>query len=153
MDDAPVTGGPRRRRFGFRRAPAAGPTDPPVRTGPATLLLVDDIESIRVLLRTTLEPEFSVAGEAGDGREAATLAEALQPDIVLLDLNMPRFDGLEAIAPIRRTCPATRIVVFSGLPPELLEDKAMQLGAHRFVDKARPLAELPAILREVLDGD
>ena len=135
----------------FRRAAPAAPTAAP-RTGPPTVLLVDDVESIRHLLRTALEPDFEVVGEAGNGDEAAASAAALQPDLVVLDLNMPRHDGLEAIAPIRRACPTTRVVVLTGLPPELIADKAEGLGAHRVLDKSQPLEEVRQALLDVLGG-
>ena len=142
--------GPPRSRFSLRRRSAEAPAAPAARVGPPTVLVVDDVESIRILVRTALEPEFHVIGEAANGDDAARTAEALQPDLVVLDLNMPRHDGLEALAPIRLACPGARIVVLSGLPPEVIADKAIELGADRFVDKSAPLAELQGVLRDVL---
>lgn len=138
----------------FRRsAPSPHPATHPDRSdGPPTVLVVDDVEAIRVLVRTTLEPEFVVVGEASDGAQAVLRAEELQPDVVLLDLNMPRHDGLEAISEIRARCPGTRVVVLSGLAPEVIADKALELGADRFVDKSAPLEELRDVLLDALEG-
>lgn len=129
----------------FRRKSRA-----PAAQAPPTVLLVDDVETIRALLRAHLEPEFTVVGEAGDGAEAQRQAEALRPDAVVLDLNMPRHDGLEAIAPILRVSPETRIVVLSVLAREVIEDKVLGLGADAFVDKSDSLDAVVAALRAVL---
>ncbi len=117
--------------------------------GPLTVVVVDDVEAIRVLVRTTLEPEFRVLAEATDGAEAVAACREHRPDIVLLDLNMPRHDGLEAIRAIRDVSPDTAIVVLSGLPADAIADKALALGADRFVDKTSPLHELRETLLAV----
>ena len=135
----------RTRRFGRRRPSEALPP-----TVPPTVLIVDDVEAIRVLLRTALEPEFTVVGEAEDGAQAVSSVLSLRPDLVILDLNMPRHDGLEAIRAIRAAPGTTRVVVLTGLAPGLIEDKVIALGASRFVDKSAPLADLPRVLHEAL---
>ena len=71
---------------------------------------------MRVLVRTALRAEggFDVVGEAGDGAQAVAMAEALRPDIVVLDLGLPDIAGHEVITRIRATSPASKVVVFSG---------------------------------------
>jgi CheY-like chemotaxis protein len=118
--------------------------------GAPRVLVVDDVEAIRALVRAALEPAFEVVGEAGDGAEAVQRARELQPSLVLLDLNMPRHDGLEAIRDIRRDAPNATICVLTGLAEELVAAKAYELGAHGFVEKSSPLHKLPAILWDLL---
>jgi DNA-binding NarL/FixJ family response regulator len=79
-------------------------------------LLVDDVEDFRLLLRLKLEETDAVeiVGEASDGEEAIERAAALQPDLVLLDLDMPVMDGLAAIPHLARVAPGAHIVVLTG---------------------------------------
>jgi CheY-like chemotaxis protein len=119
--------------------------------GVPSVVVADDVEAIRALVRATLETEgFAVVAEAGDGHEAVERVRELQPHLVLLDLNMPRFDGLQAITEIRAVSPATKICVLSGLAEEIVADKAYELGAHAFVEKGSALDELPTVLRGLL---
>jgi CheY-like chemotaxis protein len=113
-------------------------------------LVADDIEAIRVLVRTTLEPEFAIVGEAGDGAQAAALAGELRPDIVLLDLNMPGHDGMEAIQQIRAASPNTTIVILSGMDADLVAERTRSLGADHYLDKAAPLGQLRESLASIL---
>lgn len=115
------------------------------------VLVVDDVDAIRQLLRAALEPEgFNVVGEASDGLEAVERVRELQPHLVLLDLNMPRHDGLQAIGEIRLAAPDAKICVMTGLGYEVVADKAYELGAHAFVEKGSALDELPGVLRRLL---
>jgi PAS domain S-box-containing protein len=111
---------------------------------PIRVLLADDASTVRLLLRRTLEssPSFEVVGEAADGGQAVTMAEALQPDMVLLDMSMPVMAGLEAIPQIRRGAPGARIVVLSGFAPDQEGARAVEAGAVAFLDKQLRPAEL-----------
>lgn len=84
---------------------------------PIAVLLVDDVEVVRRMVRTALRLRggFEVVGEAGSGAEAVQLADALQPDIVVLDLGLPDIAGREVLTRIRRHSPASRVVVFTGM--------------------------------------
>ena len=113
------------------------PVPPPVRT--LKLLIADDRPRTRRALRAllTAHPGFEVVGEAANGEEALACVEALRPDLVLLDVWMPRLDGIAATAAIKARWPAVRVVVHS-LAIERRED-ALAAGADAFVPKgARP---------------
>jgi DNA-binding NarL/FixJ family response regulator len=111
------------------------------------VLIADDQAIIREGLRILLssEPGLELVGEAADGAEAVAQAQALRPDIILMDLTMPRKSGLEAIGEIRRENPHARILVLSGLAEE--ESRlAIQAGALGYLPKgALPQQLLGAI--------
>ena len=92
------------------------------------VLIADDHEPTRVLLRTLIELEgMEVVGEAEDGNAAVALALEREPDVVLLDVNMPGLDGLGAAELIRGSCPQTLLLLHSGEPLETVGDRAAAL--------------------------
>jgi CheY-like chemotaxis protein len=103
----------------------------------SSVLIVDDFEDIRMLLRMQLEMtgRFSVVGEAGDGIEAIEMATALHPDVVLLDLTMPRMDGMTALPLLRSELPEATIIVLSAFGATKAETEALTGGANRYVEK------------------
>jgi DNA-binding NarL/FixJ family response regulator len=109
-------------------------------------LIADDNERARKALRALLltrraaGPEIEIAGEAADGREAVEKAEALQPDVVLMDAQMPRMDGLEATRQIKARWPEIRVVVVT--MHASLRAKAQAAGADVFLLKGGPVEEL-----------
>ncbi len=112
------------------------------------VLICDDYAPIRALLRAVIEerPGLAVAGEAGDGDDAVAEATRLQPDVILLDLAMPRQTGLEALRAIARVAPAARVIIFSGFSIASLGDDAAALGAALYLQKgASPDAIVAAI--------
>src|SRR5438105_4753871 len=124
---------------------AAAPPSKPLR-----VVVADDTPSIRLLMRHILEGSgaFQVVADAADGQEAVDLAAALQPDLVLLDLIMPKLDGLEAIPRIRSSSPGSRIVVLSGVTAQGLAPPASAGGPDGYVEKRQRPEE---ILRIALD--
>lgn len=107
---------------------------------PLRVVLADDSSSFRLLMQLTLEdhPGFEVVGTAADGLEAVQMAEREQPDVVLLDIAMPRMDGLEAIPAIRAAAPRVKIVIFSGYSEDRMGAAAASAGADLFLEKAAP---------------
>jgi diguanylate cyclase (GGDEF)-like protein len=101
------------------------------------VLVVDDDRSYRQILRLIIETGtgFRVVGEAQDGREAITLARALAPDVILLDLAMPGMGGLEALPLLLAEVPSAKVVVLSSLEPAYLMEKAGGQGAAAFCTK------------------
>src|SRR5207244_11663538 len=93
-----------------------------------------------------LEDGFEVVGEAGDGKAAISRAEECQPDLVMLDLEMPVMDGLEALPLILEAAPRTKVVVVSGFPEESLQARALALGAVGYISKG---LSVDALLRQL----
>ncbi len=116
------------------------------------VLVVDDAEDLRMLLRARMEARngLTVVGEAADGVAAVELASELQPDLVLLDLAMPRMDGLEALPLIRAAVPGVRVVVLSGFNQSTLADKAIEAGADKYVVKGGSMRELLDLVESLL---
>jgi DNA-binding NarL/FixJ family response regulator len=109
---------------------------------PRRLLIADDRVRTRRALRAVLltQPGIELVGEAADGEEALAEVERLRPDIVILDIRMPRLDGIEATARIKQRWPAIRVIAHS-LAEELSEE-ALAAGADAFVPKGAPAGEL-----------
>ncbi len=108
------------------------------------LLIVDDVYEVRRDLRLliTLSGRLEVAGEAADGKEALQLVEALSPDVVLLDLEMPVMDGYETARQIKARWPACRVVAFSVHSYSAARQKAATAGVDEFVEKGASLNEI-----------
>ena len=105
------------------------------------VLLVDDVEQVRRDLRTvlTLSSEIEIIGEAADGLEATSLAESLNPDVVLMDLEMPVLDGYEATRQIKTRFPLCRVIVLTMHDYESARLKAKQSGVDAFLVKGAPV--------------
>jgi DNA-binding response OmpR family regulator len=111
------------------------------------VLICDDAEVLRRELRIGLEAEgFQVVGEAADGIEAEQIADRLRPDAFVVDLSMPRRDGLELLPRLRGRFPAARIVVFSGFESGRMRAAALRLGADAYLEKGCAFESLVAAL-------
>ncbi len=121
---------------------------------PIRLLLADDHPIVREGLRAVLEtqPDFVVAGEAGDGAQAIALAAALRPDVILLDLEMPGLDGEAALRALRAADPAARVLVFTAFDTDERILGAVRAGARGYLLKGAPRHELFAAIRVVAAG-
>src|SRR5215469_5788367 len=116
------------------------------------ILIVDDHELVRQGLRALLasRPAWEVCGEAADGVEAIEKAAELQPDIVLLDVSMPRLGGLEAAALIRRESPASEIVIVSQHDPAEMLSSALEAGARGYVSKSEVGGTLLSLIESIV---
>ena len=119
------------------------------------VLVVDDHAVVREGLRSFLDLQegISVAGEAADGTEAVELAERLAPDVVLMDLVMPRLDGLSAMRRLRERAPASRVIVLTSF---LDEDKlmpALRAGAAGYLLKNAAPQEVARAVRAAHAGE
>jgi NarL family two-component system response regulator LiaR len=117
--------------------------------------IADDHAVVRQGLRTFLELQdgMDVVGEAADGEEAVALVERTAPDVVLLDLVMPRVDGLEAIRRIRERAPATRILVLTSFADDHTVLPAVRAGAAGYLLKDVQPPELAGAIRTVHAGE
>lgn len=104
-------------------------------TSSLRILIVDDDQFVRAVLRDVLSPRGYQCSEAGDGEEALERVRADRPDVVLLDLLMPKMSGIEALEEIRRAYPASRVVVITSLASDALVARALSAGATGFVFK------------------
>jgi DNA-binding NarL/FixJ family response regulator len=112
------------------------------------VLICDDNKAMRALLRVVigLRPSLRVVGEAADGNEAILEATRLQPDVILLDLAMPRRTGLEVLPEIRHLAPNAKVIVFSGFSTATIREGVIDLGAALYLAKgANPEAINDAI--------
>ncbi len=121
----------------------------PIRVG-----LADDQQLLRDGLRVILNaaPDITVVGEAADGEAAIALAEREQPDVMLLDIRMPRCDGIEAAQRIRQIAPATRIALLTTHDIPELVARGIQAGASGFLLKDASAEEVCAAVRAVARG-
>lgn len=113
------------------------------------VVIADDVAQIRRLVARTLDAheDFEVVGQAADGQEAIARCRDLQPDILILDINMPVMSGFQALPDLRDALPGGLIVVFSGFDARRAEPKALELGADAYVEKGTSGAELVERLR------
>lgn len=116
---------------------------------PVRVLVCDDEPSLRTLLGIALDLELDleVVANAGDGLEAVQLAERFRPDVILLDLVMPKMDGLEALIELQKVAPDARVVVLSGLQRSLMEAAVRDLGAAAYLEKGTDPSTIAATIR------
>jgi DNA-binding NarL/FixJ family response regulator len=132
-----------------------------------TVLIADDHAVYRMGLRDLLEPEFKVISEATEGAEAVEKAQKQQPDVVVMDINMPGMDGIAAAKQIKQCCPDTGVVVITAYDDDRRIFEAIQAGVAGYVLKdddpqtmiqaidnaAQGKAFLPPLLiKRVMDG-
>jgi DNA-binding NarL/FixJ family response regulator len=120
---------------------------------PIRVLIADDQRVVREGLATLLGllPEIDVVGSASDGHEAVALAAGLLPDIVLMDLRMPRCDGVEATRLLRERVPNTKVVVLTTYADDRSVIDALRAGARGYLTKDAGGAEIRHALQQVLD--
>jgi DNA-binding NarL/FixJ family response regulator len=120
----------------------------------ARVLIVDDHEIFRRGLRALLESssEWQVCGEAVDGMDAVEQCKILKPDIVVLDVSMPRLNGLEAARLIRKEIPMPQIVIITQHDSPQIRSAALEAGAGAFVTKSAVASELVSALRNLIQN-
>lgn len=119
-----------------------------------TIFLADDHPVVRDGLRAILEtqPDFAVIGESGTGADTVAQVEALRPDVLLLDLEMPEMDGVEALRQLRRIRPDTRVLVFTAYDSDERILAAVQAGVQGYLLKGSPRDQLFDAIRVVHEG-
>ena len=118
------------------------------------ILIVEDHTILREGLKALLatNPDIEIAGEAEDGREAIWLVEKLNPDMVLMDLSMPRMDGIQAIREIKKRWPKKRVLALTAHKTEEYVLTTLQAGADGYLLKDSTYQEMMTAVRSVLSG-
>ncbi|TVR24387.1 MAG: response regulator [Anaerolineaceae bacterium] len=139
-----------------RQSPAVAPRRPSNPTQRRTLrvLLADDHTILRRSLAGLLEThdDFIVVGEAGDGQNALQQAIAIQPDVLVLDINMPIRNGLDILPDIRQQAPNVKVLILTGREEDAYIIRALRAGAHGYMLKSSEEDELIAAIRNVTTG-
>lgn len=132
-------------------------TDQPLEPGSDELLSVliaDDEAVVRetISIYVNSAPDMQVVGTAADGRAAVQMAETLRPDIILMDIQMPRVDGVEAVAEVLRLLPRTHVVMITTFTSREAVVPALRAGALGYVLKSDPPERLLSAVREAVAG-
>ncbi len=125
---------------------------------PIRMLLCEDQTLMREGLKTILEldggePPFQIVGEAGDGEEAVRLALRLLPDVVLMDVQMPKQSGVQSTAAISATLANTRVIILTTFDNDDYVFNAIKAGAVGYLLKDMPANELVATIRRIHEGE
>lgn len=125
-----------------------------MRLNPTKVVVVDDHQLMVDAIRAALagEDEFEIVGDAKSAEEGITLVDRRRPDLVLLDIRMPRMDGLECLRLIKARHPDIKVVIVSGLDDGAVVRRALAGGASAFVSKLVDPRDLAATLRQVVEG-
>jgi DNA-binding NarL/FixJ family response regulator len=121
---------------------------------PIRVIIVDDHPVVRFGLAAIigLQPDMTVAGEAGSGEEACSVCAARQADVVLMDLRLPGMSGVEAIRSLRKSAPKLRFIVLTTYDGDEDIHRALDAGAQAYLLKAMSHAELANAIRTVYSG-
>ena len=121
---------------------------------PHRIVIVEDHRILREGLRSLLSsnPDFEVVGEAEDGRQAIRCVETYKPDLVLMDLSMPKMDGLDAIGEVKNRSPKTKLLVLTVHKAEEYIFESLKAGADGYLLKDATHEELTLAIKSVLDG-
>jgi DNA-binding NarL/FixJ family response regulator len=119
-----------------------------------TVLIVDNSWEFRHLLKRLLRssPEIEIIGEAENGRQALDLTRLLLPDVVLMDVRMPRLNGLESTRLLKQEMPDTEVIVLSLHDIEEYREEALASGASRYIIKRNMVHELIPAIHEITHG-
>jgi two-component system chemotaxis response regulator CheY len=118
------------------------------------VLIVDDLKFIKMVLRDLIEKAgFRVVGEASDGLEAIEAFQDRRPDVVILDVTMPRMDGITTLKKIMEIDPTARVIMCSALGQQRLIVQAIQLGARDFIVKPFRAERVISAIKKTLNID
>ena len=116
------------------------------------VLIADDYPGMVKAVSRLLALDCEVVGTVGDGGALLEAAQRLQPDVIVLDLNLPHVDGLEACRQIKEHNPAVKIIVFTAMIDFEVEERSLAVGASAFVSKLAPVEDLRSAVQRVCGG-
>jgi len=116
------------------------------------IVVIDDHPIVVHMLSNVLNADYELVGESGDGEEGLRLVQTMRPDLVVLDLELPRLDGLSLIRTIRGKQPKTRVLVLTAKPEDVMANHTRIAGANGYLSKSRGIEELRSIVKVVLLG-
>src|SRR5918993_3137900 len=118
-------------------------------SSPARIIIADDHELVREAMRSMLdsEPDLRIIDEAKDGQEIIELCRLQRPDLVIMDVRMPKVNGLEATQMIKEELPTTKVLIWSAYEDPLLTSEAVRAGADGYVLKLSLVQELLDAIR------
>jgi two-component system response regulator FimZ (fimbrial Z protein) len=116
------------------------------------IVVIDDHPIVVKMLSNVLNAEYELAGDSGDGETGLRLVQTLLPDLVILDLELPKLDGLSLIRTIRSKAPRTRVLVLTAKPEQVMANHTRIAGANGYVNKNRGIEELRSVAKAVLLG-
>jgi NarL family two-component system response regulator LiaR len=124
------------------------------RTSPIRVMIVDDHSMVRTGLATFIEtkPDLTLVGEARDGQQALQLCEQARPDVILMDLVMPKLDGIAATRVIRERWPETQVIALTSFQDQARVQEALQAGALSYLMKDVSVDELADAIRDAHAG-
>jgi DNA-binding NarL/FixJ family response regulator len=120
-----------------------------------TIVLIDDQAIVRAAFKSLLErnQHFRVIGDAGDARTGIDLVQKLKPDVVVLDITMPGLSGIDAVVPLKKAVPSTRVLMASQHEGMKFVQQALQAGADGYLSKDSEPEELALAIESVRRGD
>jgi two-component system nitrate/nitrite response regulator NarL len=124
-------------------------------SSPARIIVADDHDLVRESTRSLLdsEPDLQIIDEAKDGQETIELCRIHRPDLVLMDVRMPKMNGLDATRTIKEELPTTKVLIMSAYDAPCLVSEAVRAGADGYVIKLSPMQEKLDAIRGVLRGE
>jgi DNA-binding NarL/FixJ family response regulator len=119
------------------------------------IIIADDHELVREVMRSILnsEPDLRIIDEAKDGQESIDLCRLQRPELVLMDVRMPKMNGLEATQTIKEELPTTKVLIMSAYEDPFFVSRAVRAGADGYVRKLSLVQELVDAIRGVLRGE
>jgi DNA-binding NarL/FixJ family response regulator len=122
---------------------------------PTTVVIADDHPMVRQGLRLTLDdlPGIQVVGEATTGQQAVDLAESLQPDVLIMDINMPELNGIDATRALTQSSPHIKVLVLTMFDDDASVFQAMRAGARGYLLKGAGEQEIQRAVRDVANGE
>jgi DNA-binding NarL/FixJ family response regulator len=119
------------------------------------VFVADDSKIVRERLICTITETqgFTCVGEARDGEEAFSKVSQLKPDVVILDIRMPKENGISVLKKIKKNRPSTTVIIFTSYPFEQYRKRCMDLGADFFFDKSLEPEKLIETLKSMAEGD